>query len=209
MSQVVLQSDPLNSPPSVGAIEYNGRALFFTPTGEQRGVVPGCQYIRLETALTGANATGVQSAFGSSCTLSSNTVYQFQSIINLIKTAGTTSHTVSTSFGGTLTINNIGYSVLSGENNSNWGGRANGANSANTAINVLTPVSLTAALTQAAQGIWLVINGTVSVNAGGTFIPQYSLSAAPGGAYSNQAGSFFSIWPVGEAGATIKVGTWT
>jgi hypothetical protein len=50
--------------------------------------------------------------------------------------------------------------------------------------------------------------GTVSVNAGGTFIPQYTLSTAPGGAYTTAIGSYLSIWPIGAAGANTSVGTW-
>jgi len=50
--------------------------------------------------------------------------------------------------------------------------------------------------------------GTVSIANGGTFIPQYTLSAAPGGAYTTTAGSYFLIYPIGAAGANINVGTW-
>jgi hypothetical protein len=53
-----------------------------------------------------------------------------------------------------------------------------------------------------------IVRGTVSVNAGGTLIPQYTLSAAPGGAYSTAAGSYFMIYPIGASGANVNVGTW-
>jgi len=53
-----------------------------------------------------------------------------------------------------------------------------------------------------------LMKGTVSINAGGTFIPQYTLSAAPGGAYSTVAGSFIRIAPIGASGSAINVGTW-
>ena len=43
--------------------------------------------------------------------------------------------------------------------------------------------------------------------AAGTFTPQYTLSAAPGGAYSTMANSYFLIYPIGSAGL-INVGTW-
>jgi len=62
---------------------------------------------------------------------------------------------------------------------------------------------VTAAVTWRAR-----VTGTISVNAGGTFVPQYTLSAAPGGAYSTDAGSFMKIYPVGAAGADVNVGTW-
>ena len=52
------------------------------------------------------------------------------------------------------------------------------------------------------------ISGVISVNAGGTFIPQYTLSAAPGGAYTTAANSYFLIYPIGASGANTSVGTW-
>ena len=56
--------------------------------------------------------------------------------------------------------------------------------------------------------IGFIIRGTVSINAGGTFIPQYTLSAAPGGAYSTVAGSYIRIAPLSASGANTNVGTW-
>jgi hypothetical protein len=53
-----------------------------------------------------------------------------------------------------------------------------------------------------------ILKGTVSVNAGGTFIPQYTLSAAPGGAYSTAIGSYIRIAPVSASGSNTSVGAW-
>ena len=50
------------------------------------------------------------------------------------------------------------------------------------------------------------VKGTVSVNAGGTFNPQYQTDAAPGGAYTVAIGSSFKIWPIGASGANVSVG---
>jgi hypothetical protein len=54
----------------------------------------------------------------------------------------------------------------------------------------------------------LQVKGTVSVSGGGTFTPQYILSAAPGGAYSTVAGSYFLIYPISESGSNTSVGAW-
>jgi hypothetical protein len=54
----------------------------------------------------------------------------------------------------------------------------------------------------------ILIKGTVSINAGGTFIPQYTLSAAPGGAYSTQPGGYVKISAIGAAGANTSIGNW-
>ena len=45
-------------------------------------------------------------------------------------------------------------------------------------------------------------------DAGGTFIPQYQLSAAPGGAYTTQIGSYFKLSPLGVSGSNTSIGTW-
>jgi hypothetical protein len=191
-----------------GEFEYDGKVPYFTPQGTQRGVLPGMQYYRLNSAVVGTNATGAQSAFGVGVTLSSSTVYQFRAVINLIKTAGTTSHTVSTLFGGTATFNNIVYNVSGADGNGTWGAGGSGAANRGVAINAATAVTVSGALTAATQVVWLVLDGTMSINVGGTLIPQYSLSAAPGGAYSTQIGSYFSIYPIGASGSNINVGTW-
>ena len=75
-------------------------------------------------------------------------------------------------------------------------------------------ISNTTSASQASNAITTAIyrsfnfKGTVSVNAGGTFIPQYSFSAQPGGGFTTGIGSYFAIWPVGASGSDISVGTW-
>lgn len=204
---IILNSTALGTA-TAGELEYDGEVPYFTPQGTERGIIPGMQYYRLNTAVVGSNATGAQNTLGVGVTLSSSTVYQFQAVYNLIKTAGTTSHTVSTRFGGTATFNNIVYNVAGADGNGTWGAGGSGAAWRGVAYNAATAVVVTGALTAATQVVWLTITGTVSVNVGGTFIPQYSLSAAPGGAYSTQIGSYFSIYPIGAAGSNTNVGTW-
>jgi hypothetical protein len=192
---------------TAGAMEYDGKVIYATPIGTQRGVVPGMQFFRLNTDLVGANVTTAQSIFGVGVTLSASTVYEFEMVVGLNKTAGATAHTLGLGFAGTATINNIGY-VASGIGSSSLSsGASNGAaqgsfgiSAANTNTNY-SPASATVYF--AAH-----IKGTVSINAGGTFIPQYTLTAAPGGAYSTVTGSFIKIYPVGASGANTSVGTW-
>lgn len=189
---------------TAGEFEYDGQVPYFTPLGTQRGVIPGMQYYRLNTTLVGTNATGAQNYLGVGCTLSSNTVYAFEGLFLIYKTAGTTSHTVSNGFGGTATLNNIGYHVL-------WNGTTSYAYSSGGSSSALTSASATvisSSRTAAGEYAFVKPRGTVSINAGGTFIPQYSLSAAPGGAYTTAAGSYFLIYPIGVAGANTSVGTW-
>jgi hypothetical protein len=169
------------------------------------GLVPGYQYYRLNSTNAGANATGAQSTFGVGVTLAASTQYEFEGIYILSKTAGTTSHTISSLFGGTATINNINYNILTIEGSSlplNLTGALTGCN------NTVSAFVATDAFTGASNSVAIVIKGTVSANAGGTFIPQYSLSAAPGGAYTTQIGSYFKIAPLGASGSNISIGSW-
>ena len=191
-----------------GRFEYNGTAPFFTPAGTQRGVIPGMQYYRLNSDLVGSNVNTAQNILGVGVTLSSSTIYAFEAYYVLTKTAGATSHTIGLGFGGTSTFNNITW-----QGPVNWlAGSSNpvGITNAPQTIysNVATNTTASAALANAAVYYYTLIRGTMSINAGGTVIPRYTLSAAPGGAYTTAAGSYFLIYPIGAAGSNVSVGSW-
>lgn len=207
MSILVLTSDTLIATPAVGNIEYSSPIFTGTPISTQRGIVPTQQYYRLDSAVVGSNATGAQSIFNVGCTLSASTVYEFEAVCAFSKTAGTTSHTFALGFGGTASINNIAYQVY----NSLSPTAFSAAEQTTTAsfIQVAASSVLTGASTGAFRSYVFLLKGTVSVNAGGTFIPQYTLSAAPGGAYSTAIGSYIRINPLSASGAATNVGTWS
>ncbi len=189
---------------TAGAVEYDGKVVYATPAGAQRGILPAAQYFRLNSALAGANATGVQNVFGVGVTLASSTIYQFEFIFAMVKTAGTTSHTVSIGFGGTATLNNIMFTAVDQYNSANFATGTPALMYSTTASQTVW----TSAITLAAMTVIMSCRGSVSIATGGTFIPQYALSAAPGGAYSTAIGSHMLIYPVGAAGANVNVGTW-
>lgn len=213
MSQLVLTADTLSST-TAGAFEYDGRVLYTTPQGAQRGVIPGAQYFRLNADYTpAATSTSAQGLFGTGSggaglgvTLSSNTVYAFESIFILAKTASSTSHNISLGFGGTATVANISYQIYTG-----------GINQA--ALPVLNDTSnysaIISAAAQAFSGTVSTTNriqtsklfGTVAITTGGTFVPQYTTSALVG-PYNTTAGSYFYIYPISSGGANTSVGTW-
>lgn len=196
---------------SAGAMEYDGNTLMFTPKGTQRGLVPGMQFYCLNTAYAGANSTATQSIFGltNGVTLSGSTMYAFEMEATLLKTAGTTSHTFRTLFGGTATLNHILYDARVNCVPNVIGTYGGSSNQQGVTGNVATALTTTGALTSANTYWSGLVKGVVSVNAGGTFHPQYSLSAAPGGAYTTQVGSYFAIWPIGASGSNVSVGTWS
>jgi hypothetical protein len=109
-------------------------------------------------------------------------------------------------FGGTATLNNIYYQANGGDTSGGiamipgstvltWG-------ASQTASNTV----FTRAITNTSEFITAIIKGIVSVNAAGTFIPQYTLSAAPGGAYTTAIGSYFKIAPLAASGANVSIG---
>jgi len=208
MSILVLTSDTLSSPAAAGQIEYTSPIFTGTPIGTQRGIVPTQQYYRLDAALVGSNATGAQSIFGVGVTLSASTVYEFEIVSAFSKTAGTTSHTFATNFGGTATLNNIAYHNI-GKSNATSLVTISTSDTVQVFGQTASAVVITGAISTATFTMIVVMKGTVSVNAGGTFIPQYTLSAAPGGAYSTQIGSYIRINPLSASGAATNVGTWS
>lgn len=177
-----------------------------TVNGLSAGRMLAWQYYRLNSGYAGSNATGAQSLFGVGVTLVGSTVYEFEIVVAMSKTAGTTSHTVSLGFGGTATLNNIGYNWTANQMDSSFTGVNNLVS--NYFIQTASATVVTAAQTSATRYWFGVLKGTVSVNAGGTFIPQYTLSAAPGGAYTTQIGSYIKIAPLGSSGANTNIGSW-
>jgi hypothetical protein len=191
-----------------GTTEWDGKVQYFTPQSTQRGVIPGEQLYVLNSGYVGSNATGAQPIFGVGVTLSGSTYYAFEAVYALSKSAGTTSHSLSILFGGTATLNNIAYQI-----NGQYNGT--GFNATTTALSNMQPNFIQTAgafavgsNSTAAIYFMVLIKGMVSINAGGTFIPQYQLSAAPGGAYTTAANSYFKIYPIGASGANVNVGTW-
>lgn len=172
----------------------------------QTAVVPHEQIYRLHANVIGQNATGAQNIFGVGVTLNSNTVYQFQTAYTLFKLTGTATRTISLLFGGTATINNIGYMLQSSL-------KANHvtitAPDNMSFFTTQSAVTVTASSVVAIESFVAVVNGTVSINQGGTFIPQYSLSGAPGAGYNTLFGSYFKISAIGPAnGFNSNVGYW-
>jgi hypothetical protein len=207
MSILVLTSDTLSSPAAAGQIEYSSPIYAATPIGTQRGIVPTQQYYRLNAAVAGADVSTAQSIFGVGVTLSASTVYEFEIVSAFSKTAGTTSHTFATNFGGTATLNNIAYYSINKQNGTGFT-TISSTDGVQVFGQTASAIVITSAISSAVNNMVVVIKGTVSINAGGTFIPQYTLSAAPGGAYSTAIGSFIRIAPVSASGANTSVGAW-
>ena len=176
-------------------------------TGLLGGIIQPYQYYELNTAVVGSNATGAQSLLGVGVTLAASKIYEFEMVYNLAKTAGATSHTISLGFGGTATLNNIGYQIFYADLSAFV--NTSGNNAQFNFIQTATATALTGNITRANAYEYGFVKGIVSINGGGTFIPQYTLSAAPGGAYTTQIGSYFKISQLAASGANVNIGTWS
>jgi len=199
-----LQAGTNLTTPAAGAVEFDGKVLYTTPAS--RGVSPSMMIYRLNSGLAGSNVNTAQSLFGVGVTLADSTVYSFEYQFALTKGAGATTHSVGLGFGGAATLNNILYSgsTTTATSTLPFYAASGAFVTVNTASNTTASSSVGTAVVTRVYSLF----GTVSINAGGTFIPQYTLSAAPGGAYTTAAGSYFAIWPLGASGANTSVGPW-
>jgi len=182
-----------------------------TVNGLGSGLYEAYQYYRLNATRLISSSTSVQSLLGVGVTLVGNTVYEFEGYFPLTKPSGTTnSHTVSMVFGGTATLNNINYDSYTTDSGSTSGALGTRIATINrVSAGVATATVLTGAIsTSTANSAIIRVRGTVSINAGGTFIPQVQFSAAPGNNYTANIGSYFRIAPISAAGANTSIGTW-
>jgi len=204
LSPLTFQSGTLLTSATAGAAEFDGKVLYSTPAS--RGVSPSMMFYRLESNYVGSNINTVQSVFGVGVTLAASTVYAFEYNCAITKSTGGTLHSLGVSFGGTATVNNILYTGLNGEKTVAL--PTSTTSPSVFAINNTTNFSIVGSRSDTTRSQWWVFSGTVSIATAGTFIPQYTLSAAPGGAYSTVAGSYFAVWPIGASGANTSVGPW-
>jgi len=208
LSPLTFQSGTNLTSATAGAMEYDGKVLYSTPNATAgRGISPSMMYYRLDSGKAGANVNTTQRVFGVGITLPASTVYAFDAMYLFQKPGGTTSHTFSLDFGGTATINNIQYQAF---RNSEAGTLTSDYITGTSTIFAQSAASFITGSSSSSATITMqfFLKGTVSINASGTFIPEYTLSAAPGGAYQTMTGSYFAIWPIGAAGANTSVGAW-
>jgi hypothetical protein len=188
-------------------LDSSQNATFVNDITSRNGLVPGELFYRLNVAYTGTATTSAQPLFGVGVTVSGSTVYQFESLITVSKSATASSHNLQLGFGGTATLNNISYG---------WYGPQSSITSYNDLTNgttysgfIQTATATTVASPGATAAIYKIflLKGTVSINAGGTFIPQYTTSVSVG-PYTTAIGSYFKLSRIGASGANTSIGTW-
>jgi hypothetical protein len=207
VAPVVFTAGTNMTTPAAGAFEYDGVVFYGSPQSNQRGVIAAEQFIALTTGYAGTDSTSAQKVFNGSTngavTLAASTTYMMEGVYYITRAAGTNSHTLGTLFalGGTLT--SIAYTAET----TSTTGNALGAVSRIYAT-AATVTVVTAASTSATENITVTIRGIVRTNAAGTFAPQIQYSAAPGGAPTILANSFFKLTPIGN-NTVATVGNWS
>ena len=195
--------------PVAGVLEYDGTAFYKTPTASNRGVSVTEHFLSLAANQTGTNVNTAQPWFpgggATGITLPATTSYFFEGHLSLSRSAGTTSHTLALLFGGAATITSINYVATITDIN---GTASVLAASQTIEGTVATATVITAATANATQFNTIYVRGIVRINGAGTFIPQFIYSAAPGGAPTIQANSYFRMYPIGT-NAVLNVGNWS
>jgi hypothetical protein len=192
--------------PAAGSFEYDGSVFYGSPTASQRGVLNTMPFICMSGDFLASDAATAQKVFNSpsngTITLPGATAYMFEAVYFITRSAGSTSHTFATLFGGTATLTSITYV----------------AETTSTATNVLGAVSriigtaatatvCTAASTATNEVFTVTLRGALRTNSGGSFIPQFQYSAASGGAPTILKNSYFRLTPIGTSSVN-SVGNW-
>ena len=198
-----------NTTPTAGVAEYDGTVQYFTPVASNRGVLLTEHFVNNSAAQTGTNVATAQPWFvttlaNGQITLPSTTTYEFEGLLAL-STTGATSHSLAIGFGGTATLTSIGYAVTVAENATSLA-TITPVSRFNSFLNVATSTVITSAVATATYDT-VEVRGTVRVNAGGTFIPQFTYSAAPGTAPTIAIGTYFKMRALGSNTITNQ-GNW-
>lgn len=186
------------------ALEYLEGVGFFRLGAPTTGGYGDTLERMLDADQTGTNVATAQQWFPTfgSVAVETGVVYDMEGLLNLTRSAGVTSHTTSLLFGGTATLSYILWTAVLTSTDAESNGNAN-----ITSARVATATVVKAASTSATESYVVRLEGSVKINAGGDFIPQFQYSAAPGGAPTIRTGSYFRLVKKGAAFNTR--GVWT
>jgi hypothetical protein len=164
-------------------------------------------YRALTANVNGTNTLNAQQWFPTlgAVTLPASSSYFFEGKLYISRSAGANSHTTSLLFAGTSTLTSIEYTA---EVFQGTAAPIAGAAFAAYESNAATALVVTAASTSTTEQLLIKVKGVVRISAGGTFIPQFKYSAAPGGAPSIQANSYFRLIYLGADTAGSN-GAWS
>lgn len=192
-----------------GSVEYDGNALYFTPTTSARGVIPSESFIATTATRTLTSATTLQSVFAGSTgatngalTVPATTSFYFECSLNLSSMSGTSG--------------NLGFSIVGAGTatftSAAWHSFGLDATTQNTAANIggiwSSASAETGNIVTAATGTALsvLIKGIFRINAGGTIIPSVQLTTAAAAIIG--VNTWFKCYPIGT-NTVILQGNWS
>jgi len=185
---------------TAGAMEYDGKVFYATPTAAQRGVIMAEQIILLQSAYTLTSQTAAQKLFNTPAsgqvTLSVGT-YEFECAYSLTAMSAT-SAAYGFALGGTATFTQF-YTTIAKKDTG-----LSSPLSANITFNTAANTSISGSNT--GTGGIANISGIINVSVTGTVIPQVSLGIAAAAVVG--IGSYFRIRPIGSTTVT-SVGNWS
>lgn len=219
VAPIVLTSGTNLTTAAAGSIEFDGTAFYATAVNSARQQVDAEQFVIANADSATYNNTGLDttatpaavftSTMGATAngavTLVAGKTYAFEAQYILTNT-GTTAHTWAVLFGGNATATSVAYTI--------FGQSATGSAPTTGGLtgwsNALTAVVATPSSTSATENVVIQLTGVITVNAGGTLIPQMQASARPGATGTPgvivKRGSFFRIW---EMSSSATVGNWS
>ena len=200
MSQLTLTADTLTSVAS-GTIEYDGAALYATPTSAQRGVMLTDQIILQQSTYTLTSQTAAQKLFNATTngqvTLTAGT-YGFDCFF-VLSSMSASSGSFGFALGGTATVTQSFRAAAQK-------GTATLSTATATQVTYNTTANTTLATASTNTVGYAQIDGILVVTVGGTLIPQVSLGVASAAVVG--VGSYFRIRPYGSSSVSF-VGNWS
>ena len=193
--------------PFQGAVEYEGRSLYFTPSGTQRAVVQAMQVFQLNANFNGNGAiTTIQPFFPKVVNVQAGTRYQYELVATVANTAAT-AKSLQYALGGTATLLAHDYLVQSFFAAATTTVTADDMmrNAITGGFNTLVTVTVASG---AAAGSFVVrICGSFDVSVAGTVDFSFGLTAV-GTSVTIANGSQVSLWPIGAGNVQTEIGSW-
>ena len=204
-SPLVFTTGNVTNTASPGAFNYDGRIFYATPQNQERGLVKTAQTYILNANYNLTDQSTIQSMFGVSVGLSTNTRYVYTINIVLYKTSNNI--TLSYASSGNVVLARHSYQSISTASST-----LGTLSTPSVLRNVLTtgfdtPVTATAALN--GTGYYsLYITGLLNVSTGGLWTPLVAFSGLPGAGSFVGASSSIDIYPIGIGNAVVSIGNW-
>ena len=171
------------------------------------GVTPTVQIICPSSATSLTDGSSAQNVFSptgyDTISAQASTTYMFDGQY-IIKTTGTTTHTISMSFAlsGGASVTDCSWTTLS---NPQSGTPVTAIRAQDTNFFAAVAGGLINSTNNSAFNI-IMFRGMLRMNAAGNVVPQITFSAAPGGTNTLEIGSYLRFYPVGS-NAINSVGT--